>query len=115
MLELDDDRKNLIKEIIDDGVMEINGHKYSIMKFNHKTRLIILEFLHKMEAGKAMIGGADWQFIEKELCQRITFDEMQISKLPDHWEGEHAEDYITFMTMALQVVAYPFLTGKRTS
>ena len=115
MLELSEERGKLIKEIIADGCMEINGHKYSILKFNHKTRLIIIEFLHKMEAGKAMIGGGDWQLIEKELCQRITFDGMQVSKIPEHWEGEHAEDYITFMTMALQVVAYPFLTGKRTS
>ena len=115
MLELSEERNKLIKEIVSDGFMEINDNRYDIMKFNHKTRLVILEFLHKMESGSAMIGGAAWQLIEKELCQRITFDGMQISKLPEHWEGEHAEDYITFMTMALQVVAYPFLTGKRTS
>lgn len=113
MLELTEERKKQLQEIISDGVMEINGNKYTILKFNHKTRLTILEFLHKMEAGVAMIGGDAWQFIEKQLCERITFDGMQISKLPDHWEGEHAADYITFMTMALQVVAYPFLTGKR--
>ncbi len=114
MIELTEERSKLIKEVIKDGYMEINGNRYDILKFNHKTRLIILEFMHKMEAGSAMIGGNAWQLIEKELCQRITFDGVQVSKIEDHWE-KFAEDYLTFMTMALQVVAYPFLTGKRIS
>ncbi len=112
-LELTEERRAIIKAIIDDGCMEINGNKYEIMKFNHKTRLEILEFIHKMDSGLEMIGGNGWQFAEKTMSSRITFNGMQVSKLKEHWE-EHAADYMTYMEYALQVVAFPFLSGKRT-
>ena len=112
-LELTEERRAIIKAIIDDGSMTINDNEYKILKFNHKTRLEVLEFITKMSDGSESLGGSGWQFTEKLMSQRVTFDGIQVSKLADHWE-EHAEDYMTYMQYMLQVVTYPFLTGKRT-
>ena len=105
-----------IKAVYDDSVAEINGREYVFTKATHKKRLKVFAFYTGI---KDMIKNGDLSFmgkdgyetIEQTICELVTFDGSLLSKRPNHW-NEHPEDYLQFITVALGVISYPFLSGR---
>lgn len=105
-----------IKSVFEDGVATINERDYKFTAMTHSERVKVFAYFSSIQQ---QIQGGDFSFlddsrykeVEKVIAQRVTFDGMQLSKLNDHWET-YPEDYIMFVTTALGVVSYPFLSGK---
>ena len=105
-----------IKAVYNDQEAEINKRVYKFHGTNHNTRRKIFAFLtgiqNELQAGNfSFLSSPEFVPIEKDINNIITFDGSLISKLPEHWE-DYPEDYIKFISVALQVISYPFLKGS---
>lgn len=103
----------VIKQCHDDKCMTINGRDYQLTAFRHDIRRKVFAFTSSIQVAlktgdMSFLDTARYLEIEKMISERVTFEGMQLSKLPEHWE-EYPEDYLLFATTALQVVAYPFM------
>jgi len=121
MSQLTDREKALaqIKAVYDDQAAEINGRSYKFTGTNHNTRRKIFAYFtsiqNDIQAGNfSFLSSPGFVPIEKAINDIITFDGSLVSKLPEHWE-DHPEDYIKFISIALQVISYPFLKGSLTA
>jgi len=103
-----------VKEIFEDGFMEINGTEYKFTKFTHKNRLQVLAYSERLSARTTVIGDSAWQNIEELINKKLTVNDVLLSKIPDYWE-DHPQDYITAITYAIGVIIYPFQQGRATS
>lgn len=107
---------NQIKSVFNDGLATINNRDYKFTIMTHSERIKVFAYFSSIQG---QIQGGDFSFldeskykeIEKVISQRVTFDGMQLSKLSDHWDT-YPEDYILFVTTALGVISYPFLSGN---
>lgn len=109
----------LVQAVHDDGVATINGRDYVFTKTTHKVRLKIFAYLtsikEQLQRGDfGFMGSKEWADIEATMARVITFDDMQLSKLPDHWEA-YSEDYLQLMPLAMQVITHPLVSANRTS
>lgn len=107
-----------IKEIFEEGTAEIHEHKYTFLKVNHKKRLRVFGFLssiqHELAVGNmGFLGRDDWELIEQTIMSVVSYDNEVLKQRHNHWD-DFAEDYIIFITTALQVISYPFLAGSVT-
>lgn len=110
---------DMIAAVYKDGFAEIHGRKYSFMKMQHLKRKQVFAFYTHV---KFLINDGDFSFltsrefepIERIISDYVTFDGMQISKLPDHWEA-CPEDYVQYICTALAVISHPFFRGAPTS
>lgn len=104
---------NMIKAVADEGVATINGRDYEIKKFNHVDRCTVFAFYSrispKVQAGDfSFLTDPEFAKVMKIIEDRVTFDDMQISKMKNHWD-EYPEDYLQFISTMLAVVSYPFM------
>lgn len=109
----------LIKAVHEDGVATINDRDYVFTKTTHKVRLKIFAYLtsikEQLKTGDfGFMGSKEWEDIEATMSRVITFDDMQLSKLPDHWDN-YSEDYLQLMPLAMQVITFPLVSANRTS
>ena len=107
-----DKQQEVIAECWKDKCMTINGRDYVFTKFKHEQRRKVFAFLTSIveqleKRDMSFLDTARFKEIEQIMCERITLDDMQISKIKDHWE-EHPEDYLQFVTVGMQVIAHPF-------
>jgi len=112
----------MIKQIYEDKVATVNGRDYKFLTMVHRDRRAVFAFMTSV--GPAMqrndmsfLDGDAFAPIERIISDHITFNAMQLSKLPKHWEDEggYPEDYIPLLTSALQVISYPFVRAAPTS
>ena len=101
----------IIKEAYEDGFLEINGRKYTFTSFNHKTRLSIFAYQSSITGDLQrnnflFLDTPEWQRIEKLMFERILYNNMQLSKLENHFE-EFEGDYLKLVTAAMAVITVP--------
>lgn len=110
----------MIEAVYRDKVAEINGREYHFSSaINHKRRVKVFAFYSKYAR---QIENGDMSFLDTRefdqvfsgICDVVLFDDMQLSKVSDHWD-QHPEDFILFVTTAIMVISYPFLKGSLTS
>ena len=108
--------KAMIKEVFDDGFAEINGREYKFSKTTHKKRRKIFAFYTKVtpliQAGDfSFLDWTEWDIVEDVIGNIVTHDGLQLSKTggreESHWD-KFPGDFITFVSIALPVIAYPF-------
>tara|TARA_Y100000310_G_C20417199_1_gene684898 strand:- start:289 stop:657 length:369 start_codon:yes stop_codon:yes gene_type:complete len=107
-----------LKAIYDDKIAEINGREYEFTKTVHTRRRQVFAFYSSIQDD---IARQDFSFlvtpqfakIEKLINEIVLFDGDKLSSLNEHWE-EYPGDYIQFISVALGVVSYPFLSGAVT-
>lgn len=107
-----------LRAIYDDKCAEINGRKYVFAQMTHLKRRDVFAFYSSIgenikDQNYAFLTRPDFAKVESIIAENVTFDGMQLSKLPDHWD-KYPQDYVTFITMALAVVSFPFLPGAVT-
>lgn len=115
----DTQRKSMemVKSVYDDGVATINGSDYYFTKCTHTERKKVFAFFTEVQAevasgSFAFMGRSDFEAIERIICSRVTYQGMQLTKIPNHWDDdEHADDYLQFVTTAMAVISYPFMKG----
>lgn len=108
---------NQIKNVFEDGVATINGRDYKFTPMTHGERVKVFAFFssiqHQIQGGDfSFLDDAKYKEVEKVIVSRVTYEDMQLSKIANHWDN-FAEDYLIFVTTALGVVSYPFLKQGR--
>ena len=102
-----------MKAVCDDGVATINGRDYKITAMTHSERVKVFSF-YASPSNTAAINSFEflddpkYKEVEKVMFNRITFEDMQLSKLPNHFE-EYPEDYIILISTAMGAMSYPFM------
>lgn len=109
----------MIRAIFEDGEAEINGRVYKFTTMTHKQRRKVFAFLTRVapavdQKNLSFIDDPSFEPVEQIIHKAVTFDDSLLSVLGDsHWE-KYPGDYITFTTVALQVISYPFTVADRT-
>ena len=120
--QLTDEQKKaqaMIRAIFEDGEAEINGRVYKFTSMTHKQRRKVFAFLSRVAPAVdrkdlSFIDDPSFEPVEQIIHKAATFDDSLLSVLGDsHWE-KYPSDYITFTTVALQVISYPFMVADRT-
>jgi len=66
----------------------------------------------EIQAGDfSFLDSADFEPVEKVILDTVLFEELQLSKQPNHFD-KYPEDYVVFITTMLGVYSYPFLIGS---
>ena len=114
-----EEKPNKIKEIYEDGFMEINGSRYDIGKINHKTRLKIFAFssknMYDLQTGNfGFMGTDEWEKMESLILQNIIFNGSSLSKIGNHFDkDDYTGDYLLLIGTCLQVFSHPFMKGTK--
>jgi len=109
----------MIKAVYDDGEAEINGRKYVFGKMVHKQRRKVFAFYSKVadaanSGDLSFLDSAEFDTVMDVIGKVTLFDGQALVKLGDeHWE-EHPEDYIPFITTAMAVISFPFMSANLT-
>ena len=111
----------MIKAIIDDdGKAEINGRTYQFVKMTHKKRRrVFAYYTHVQKAVQVgdlwFLDSPDFVAVEEAINGAVMFDGSLLSVINEkHWE-RYPDDYMPFISTAMGVVSYPFLSGNATS
>lgn len=104
-----------MKAVCEDGVATINGRDYKLTTMTHSDRVKVFSFYASPSNTAAnnsfeFLDDPKYKEVEKVMFNRIMFDGMQLSKLPNHFE-EYPEDYIMLISTAMGVISYPFMKG----
>ena len=111
--------RDMVKAIYDDGVAEINGRSYTMLKMTHKQRRKVFAFYTSVVP---QIQAKDMSFLESPAFESVeeivnnvvTIENSLLSKLGDaHWEA-HPSDYVTFISVILPAISYPFFPADPT-
>lgn len=113
-----DQARDMIKAVYDDGVATINGRDYTFTKMVHKQRRKVFAFMTKI--GEMMNRGdmsfLDWpefEQVEQVINGAVLFNGSALSRLDTHWD-HYPEDYVPFISTAMGVISYPFLSASHT-
>jgi hypothetical protein len=109
----------MIAAVYKDQEAEINGRKYQFCKMVHKQRRKVFAFFTKhMGAVEnkdlSFLDSDEFEPVEEIMHNAIALDGSLLSKLGDeHWD-RYPGDYVTLTTIAMQVIAYPFMVAAPT-
>ena len=111
---------DMIKAVYVDKEATVNGRTYTILTLQHHDRLKVFSYFttvkDQMEQGNlGFMGTLEWLAIDKLISSKLSFNGDILSKIPGHFDGEAAEDYVTLMSTMMAVFSYPFLKGSLTS
>ncbi|MBE0469596.1 MAG: hypothetical protein IBX55_08850 [Methyloprofundus sp.] len=103
-----------VKEAYEASFDDINGRKYEITKTPHRDRQVVFAFYSEIQkkcgGGFEFLSWPTYPAIERILCDRLTFEGVQISKRKNHWD-DYPEDFLQFVQIAMGVISYPFVRG----
>lgn len=105
MHEIENDK---IKEILDDRFFELEGVRYDLLVVPRKTALKIVGISQMIAEKQCMIGDDKWFELEELIFKVFSVDNDMLIKKTDHFE-KHSKNYMTFMSYAISVIAYPFV------
>jgi len=106
----------MFKAIFEDGEAEINGRIYRFTTMQHKQRRKVFAFYTRIGASAArgdfsFMDSPEFDAVEKVIGNAVLYNDSRLSVIGDaHWE-KYPDDYLPFVTTALGVISYPFLSG----
>ena len=117
--ELQKQRKEILEQLetfTNGSYFTVNKREYKITKLSHQFRLEVVALYSQIEAQLTMgnygfFVNEDFKKIMKKIDEKILFDDIQISKKPNHFE-EFAEDYLDYVALSMKVISYPFYKTK---
>lgn len=107
--------REMIAQAYEDGRVTVNKNVYDFTNMTHKERRTIFAFLtsikNDLQTGNLSFLDSDrFQKVERIIEESTTFEGMQISKLPSHWD-KNLPDYVKFMIAAMGIMSHPFTSG----
>lgn len=110
-----------LKAVYDDKCAEINGRSYRFLATTHQKRRRIFAYyssvshlLDSKNLNFGFMGTEEFEEIENLISQMVTYENETLNKRPTHWE-QFPDDYILFITTAMGVISYPFLSANLTA
>lgn len=102
-----------VRQIYEDGWVELNGRRYEFLRMTHLERRKVLAYA-PMITDMSFLEDPKWNNVEKLIWSRISYDGRIISQDPEHWEN-HMSDYVQLLQIAVSVIVYPFLPESGTT
>lgn len=108
-----------VKAVYEDGKAEINGREYVFNKMTHKKRRKVFAFFtriqHDLQRGDFWwMESPEFEGVEQIINDTVTFGGDALSRLDTHWD-HYPQDYMLFISTALGVISYPFMTAAHTA
>jgi len=108
----------MIKAVYDDGEAEINGRSYHFGTMVHKDRKKVFAFYTSV---RLLVENNNFQFLDSHEFEKVEtiinnnvlYNDSALSRLNNHWD-KYPSDYVTFITTALAVISFPFLSVNPT-
>lgn len=96
---------------------QVEDKAFKLSQMNHEFRVKTYALYSQIETN--MILG-NYGFLEdpkfkalfKEVENKVLFDDMLISKIPNFWE-ENGDIYLSFIQTSLKLICYPFFRLKK--
>jgi len=111
--------REMIRAVFEDGEAEINGRVYMFTKMVHKQRRQVFAFYSRIaqlaQSGDlSFLDTPDFEKVMDTISRVVTFEDSTLQRLGDeHWE-HYPEDYVPFITTAMAVISYPFMSANPT-
>lgn len=104
-----------IKKVYEDGVATINGRDYEFKVMTFSERRAVFAYTssinHLLQKGDySFLNSDEFKKIEKIINRCVSFENESLSKI--NIFDKFPEDYILFISTALNVICYPFLKGS---
>ena len=96
---------------------EVGDKKFTLNNLNHEFRVKVYALYSQIETPMVIgnygfLEDAKFKALFKEVQDKVLFEDMQISKIPNFWE-DNAEIYLSFIQISLKLICYPFFRLKK--
>lgn len=96
---------------------DIEGKEFKLSQMNHEFRVKVYATYSQIETNMILgnygfLEDAKFKALFEEVENKVLFDDMLISKIPNFWE-ENEDIYLSFIQTSLRLICYPFFRLKK--
>ena len=116
-----EDEKNKALEQLEEWhinkAFQIEDKEFKLSQMNHEFRVKTYALYSQIETNMILsnygfLEDAKFKALFKEVENKVLFDDMLISKIPNFWE-ENEDIYLSFIQTSLKLICYPFFRIKK--
>ena len=116
-----EDEKNKALEQLEEWhitkAFQIEDKEFKLSQMNHEFRVKVYALYSQIETNMILgnfgfLEDAKFKALFKEVENKVLFDDMLISKIPNFWE-ENEDIYLSFIQTSLKLICYPFFRIKK--
>lgn len=96
---------------------QVEDKEFKLSQMNHEFRVKTYALYSQIETNMILgnfgfLEDAKFKALFKEVENKVLFDDMLISKIPNFWD-ENEEIYLSFIQTSLKLICYPFFRLKK--
>lgn len=107
---------NQIKEIYEQGFIEINGREYYFEKAKHRERIKVFAYFSQIQSDIAV---GNFHFLDDDKFKRtmriidkyFLYDDIPIDKREGHFD-QYEEDFLEYVAFSMTLFCFPLVRGK---
>lgn len=116
-----EDEKNKALEQLEEWhtskAFQIEDKEFKLSQMNHEFRVKTYALYSQIETNMILgnygfLEDAKFKALFKEVENKVLFEDMLISKIPNFWE-ENEDIYLSFIQTSLKLICYPFFRLKK--
>lgn len=116
-----EDEKNKALEQLEEWhiakAFQVEDKEFKLSQMNHEFRIKTYALYSQIETNMILgnygfLEDAKFKALFKEVENKILFDDMLISKIPNFWE-DNEDIYLSFIQTSLKLICYPFFRLKK--
>lgn len=116
-----EDEKNKALEQLEDWhinkTFQVEDKEFKMSQINHEFRVKTYALYSQIETNIILgnfgfLEDAKFKALFKEVENKVLFDDMLISKIPNFWE-DNEDIYLSFIQTSLKLICYPFFRLKK--
>lgn len=116
-----EDEKNKALEQLEEWhiakAFQVEDKEFKLSQMNHEFRVKVYALYSQIETNMILgnygfLEDAKFKALFKEVENKVLFDDMLISKIPNFWE-ENEDIYLSFVQTSLKLICYPFFRLKK--
>lgn len=96
---------------------QIEDKEFKMSQMNHEFRVKVYATYSQIETNMILgnygfLEDAKFKALFKEVENKVLFEDMLISKIPNFWEDKE-DIYLSFIQTSLKLICYPFFRLKK--
>ena len=116
-----EDEKNKALEQLEEWhinqIFQVEDKEFKMSQMNHEFRVKTYALYSQIETNMILgnygfLEDAKFKALFKEVENKVLFEDMLISKIPNFWE-ENEDIYLSFIQTSLKLICYPFFRIKK--